>query len=156
MAAKKSFKNSPALQFITAEEGLTEEQTQKDTKAQQAPQEPAENPTGTPIAMPVPNTVQGEEENSGIKPAPPSAPGENPGEETAEAMELSPPQALQAPHAPLKLNPMYIETRSKRVQLLMQPTLHGRLRDLSAKEGKSLNDLVHMVLERYAETGDMP
>lgn len=46
-----------------------------------------------------------------------------------------------------KVNPAYIETKSKRVQLLMQPSLHQKLKSKAVAEGKSLNDLIHIILE---------
>lgn len=47
---------------------------------------------------------------------------------------------------PLKLNPLYVETKSKRVQLLMQPSLHQKLKALAVSEGQSFNELVHSIL----------
>ena len=58
--------------------------------------------------------------------------------------------------APVKLNPLYVETKSKRVQLLMQPSLHARLKDLAAGHGRSFNDLVHEVLSGWTEKEDQP
>ena len=63
------------------------------------------------------------------------------------------PKAEPAPaaEAPLKPNPLYLETKSKRVQLLMQPSLHARLKDLAAGRGQSLNDLVHTLLSEWVD-----
>lgn len=52
---------------------------------------------------------------------------------------------------PMKPNPMYIETRSKRLNLLMQPSLHAKIKTLANKQGISTNELIHKVLEDYAE-----
>lgn len=52
---------------------------------------------------------------------------------------------------PMKLNPLYIETKSRRLQLLMQPSLHAKLKDISKNKGVSLNELIHTVLEDYAK-----
>lgn len=46
-----------------------------------------------------------------------------------------------------KLNPLYIETKSKRLQLLIQPSLHEKLKRKAQAEGTSVNDLVHSILE---------
>lgn len=46
-----------------------------------------------------------------------------------------------------KTNPLYIETRSKRLQLLVQPSLLEKLRARATREGRSLNDLIHTILE---------
>ena len=49
---------------------------------------------------------------------------------------------------PMKLNPMYIETKSKRLQLLMQPSLHNKLKAMAEQKQSSLNDLIHTLLEQ--------
>ena len=46
-----------------------------------------------------------------------------------------------------KVNPLYIETRSKRLQLLIQPSLLDKLKGKAKAEGRSVNDLVHSILE---------
>ena len=53
--------------------------------------------------------------------------------------------------APMKRNPLYIETKSKRFNVLMQPTLHKRLKSLADEKGISLNELIHSTLETYAD-----
>ena len=60
-----------------------------------------------------------------------------------------PAPAVQA-NVPMKPNPLYVETRSKRLQLLMQPSLHQKLKARAAARGQSLNDLIHQVLEAWA------
>jgi predicted HicB family RNase H-like nuclease len=49
---------------------------------------------------------------------------------------------------PMKRNPLYIETKSKRIQLLIQPSLHGKLKDMALEKETSLNDLIHTILEK--------
>ncbi len=46
-----------------------------------------------------------------------------------------------------KLNPLYIETKSERLQLLVQPSLKAKLKEKARQEGTSVNDLVHSILE---------
>ena len=46
-----------------------------------------------------------------------------------------------------KLNPLYIETKSKRLQLLIQPSLHEKLNRKAQAEGTSVNDLVNSILQ---------
>ena len=53
---------------------------------------------------------------------------------------------------PMKRNPLYIETRSKRLNLLIQPSLHSKLKAMAEAQDKSINDLIHTVLENYAES----
>ena len=50
-----------------------------------------------------------------------------------------------------KFNPEYIETRSKRVQLLMQPSLYKKLKARAKREKRSVNDLIHSILEGIVE-----
>lgn len=70
-------------------------------------------------------------------------------EETAE-LEQAPEQRASVSKAPdgYKPNPLYIETRSKRVQLVLQPSLYEKAK-AKAKSGgyTSFNDFVHQLLE---------
>lgn len=50
-----------------------------------------------------------------------------------------------------KPNPEFIETKSRRVQLLMQPTLHNKLKEQAQAQGLSFNEYVHQILEKAAE-----
>lgn len=67
---------------------------------------------------------------------------------------ISPPAAEETP-APVreetpagyKVNPLYIEKRSKRLQLLVQPSLYNLIKDRAEAEKCSVNDLIHRVLE---------
>lgn len=51
-----------------------------------------------------------------------------------------------------KLEPA--ETKSRRVQLLMQPSLHERLKAAATAQGTSFNDYVHKVLEKSLENNE--
>ena len=46
-----------------------------------------------------------------------------------------------------KPNPLYIEKRSKRLQLLLQPSLYEKVKARADKQGCSVNDLIHTILE---------
>lgn len=50
---------------------------------------------------------------------------------------------------PMKKNPIYIETKSKRLQLLMQPSLHLKLKNMATKQAVSVNELTHSILDEY-------
>lgn len=50
-----------------------------------------------------------------------------------------------------KVNHELVETKSRRVQLLMQPTLHSRLKEQAEQQGLSFNDYVHKILEKAVE-----
>ena len=52
---------------------------------------------------------------------------------------------------PMKRNPEYIETKSKRVQMLMQPSLHTALKHVAAKKGISVNEAMHEILKQYVD-----
>lgn len=43
-------------------------------------------------------------------------------------------------------HPLYIETKSKRVALLMQPSLHAKLQAKAQAEHVSVNELIHSAL----------
>ena len=67
-------------------------------------------------------------------------------------------QAVIAPIAdnkiadvPMKRNPEYIETKSKRVQMLMQPSLHLALKQVASKQGISVNEAMHEILKQYVD-----
>lgn len=67
-----------------------------------------------------------------------------PAEETAERETA--PRAEDAPEG-YKVNPLYIEKRSKRLQLLIQPSLYDKIKAQADTEGCSVNDFIHRVLE---------
>jgi hypothetical protein len=51
-----------------------------------------------------------------------------------------------------KSNPVYIETKSRRLQLLIQPSLHLKLKARAKKERKSVNELINNFLEEALKT----
>lgn len=50
-----------------------------------------------------------------------------------------------------KVNPIYVEKRTKRVQLVLQPSLYDKVKQMADKQGVSLNDFCHKVLEEATE-----
>jgi hypothetical protein len=46
-----------------------------------------------------------------------------------------------------KVNPLYVETRSRRMQLLLQPSLYDKLKQQANQKGESVNGLVNSLLE---------
>ena len=50
-----------------------------------------------------------------------------------------------------KPNPAYIEVKSKRVQLLMQPSLFTQVKALADQAGISLNEYIHRTLENIVK-----
>ena len=67
--------------------------------------------------------------------------------------ENTPPVAPQGiPQAvPMKKNPLYIETKSRRLNLLMQPSLHDKIKNLAQERGVSVNDAIHTILQEYMD-----
>jgi len=51
-----------------------------------------------------------------------------------------------------KINPKYLETKSKRVQLLMQPSLHRKLKKQADTNGVSVNEYIHSLLFNGSDT----
>lgn len=55
---------------------------------------------------------------------------------------------------PMKKNPEYIETKSKRVQMLMQPSLHTAIKAIADKKRVSINETMHEILKDYIDNPD--
>ena len=78
---------------------------------------------------------------------------ENPAELfiSSKAEAPAPPQTQEAPagKAPegYRANPLYIENKSKRLQLLTKPSTAEKLRAKAQREGRSVNDIVNTILE---------
>ena len=47
-----------------------------------------------------------------------------------------------------KLNPLYIEIKSRRLQLVVQPSLHERVKARAKAGGLSVNEYVHQILDK--------
>lgn len=47
-----------------------------------------------------------------------------------------------------KLNPMYLEKRTKRVQLILQPSLYDKAKAIADAEGISFNEYCSRILEQ--------
>lgn len=74
-------------------------------------------------------------------------------EETIEAVDGKEQDATikaptgEKPPKGYKLNPLYVETKSKRVQLVLQPSLYDRIRAASNAAGLSMNEFCHRILD---------
>lgn len=66
-----------------------------------------------------------------------------------EERELPASQAKPAEKPPegYKLNPLYVETKSRRLQLVLQPSLYDRVKAGAAAAGLSVNEYVHQILD---------
>ena len=50
-----------------------------------------------------------------------------------------------------KVNPLYIETKSMRVNLLMQPSIVERMKKIATAKGLSLNEAINEAVRQYLE-----
>ena len=74
-------------------------------------------------------------------------------EETKQAQEppILEPTQEPAKDVKMKLSPLYIEVKSRRLQLVLQPSLYARIKKIAENKGRSINDLMHSILEAYAD-----
>ncbi|HFI0131809.1 hypothetical protein NF419_10735 [Streptococcus suis] len=70
----------------------------------------------------------------------------NPALQFISSPEKQDPKKETAPEG-YKVNPAYIEKKSRRLQLLMQPSLYDLLKTRAVEEGTSVNNLIHELLE---------
>ena len=106
--AKKTFKDNPALQFISSK-GAEEESSSMEVNVTKLEQE-----TGTITVTP---------------------------KKVKQETDRKPPKGY-------KLNPLYVEVKSKRVQLVLQPSLFDRVKERAKEQGLSVNEYVHRILDR--------
>ena len=62
-----------------------------------------------------------------------------------------PPARRQDTPPPMKPNPLYIETKSRRLNLLIQPSLHDKIKGIAKGRGASVNDTIHQILQDYVD-----
>lgn len=70
---------------------------------------------------------------------------------TETAPELPVSDQTGKPPKGYKLDPRYIETKSRRVQLLMQPSIVDAAKKYATAQGLSMNELVALALKEYLE-----
>lgn len=56
-------------------------------------------------------------------------------------------QPTEKPPEGYKLNPLFVETKSRRLQLVLQPSLYERVRAGAAAAGLSVNEYCHQILD---------
>ena len=66
-------------------------------------------------------------------------------DEGAEEWRTEPAPA-KAPEG-YKLNPLYVETKSRRLQLVLQPSLYDRVKARAKASGLSVNEYCHQILD---------
>ena len=72
--------------------------------------------------------------------------------EEAEASSAAHVKTTDAPEG-FKANPLFVETKSRRLQLLVQPSLYDAIKARATAEGQSVNELVHSILEAAIKVG---
>ena len=73
---------------------------------------------------------------------------------TAPANKKAASRGSVKPPAGYKIDPRFIEVKSKRVQLVFRPSLYERLRAEAKRQGTSMNELLHVILDEALPGGD--
>ena len=70
-----------------------------------------------------------------------------PTEPVKEKVDIAAASRAEAVPEGFKPNPLYIEKKTRRLQMLMQPSLHAKVKEAADEAGLSVNDYIHRVLE---------
>ncbi len=65
----------------------------------------------------------------------------------AEPRTVAPSKPERTPPEGYKRNPAFVEKRTRRLQLVLQPSLYAAVKSEADKAGISVNDYIHSVLE---------
>lgn len=57
------------------------------------------------------------------------------------------PRPAEKPPEGYKLNPLFVETKSRRLQLVLQPSLYERVKAKALAAGLSVNEYIHQILD---------
>ena len=150
--AKKSFSKAPALQFLTRpiedEEEIVSTASEKEAPSLADFTDKAEDAAKVIIEEATDNSLKeasNKTDSDTQSPAQPVKASENTRQEPPVAYdEEKLPQSYMLPKR------KEVATKSKRVQLLMQPKLHSQIKQLAQERGLSFNDFVHQILEDVA------
>lgn len=150
--AKKSFSKAPALQFLTRpieeEEEIVNSEPEKEAQSSDKPQDKLEDVSKVTSEDVIDNSLQGinsEISHDTQQREQPVKVSENTRQEAPVVYdEEKLPQSYMLPKR------KEVATKSKRVQLLMQPKLHSQIKQLAQERGLSFNDFVHQILEDVA------
>ena len=74
-------------------------------------------------------------------------------EEEATVDVVKPVKRSEAPEG-YKVKPEFIETKSKRVQLLLQPSTVDAIKTLAKKKGLSMNEAINEAIQEYLHKED--
>ena len=67
--------------------------------------------------------------------------------ETIERAEKAQPRQKDKPPVGYKYNPVFVESKSRRLQLAMQPSLYDRVKAGAVAAGLSVNEYIHQILD---------
>ena len=65
----------------------------------------------------------------------------------AEEVKTEEAEAIAPAPEGFKINPLYLEKKSRRLQLLMKPSIYDKLKARADREGNSVNDVVNNLIE---------
>ena len=65
----------------------------------------------------------------------------------AEEVKTGKAEAIAPAPEGFKINPLYLEKKSRRLQLLMKPSIYEKLKARADREGNSVNDVVNNLIE---------
>lgn len=65
----------------------------------------------------------------------------------AEAVKKEEAETIAPAPEGFKINPLYLEKKSRRLQLLMKPSIYEKLKARADREGNSVNDVVNNLIE---------
>ncbi len=71
-------------------------------------------------------------------------------QEEPQETKQTPATKKEAPEG-YKINPEYIEVKSKRVQLLLQPSTVDAIKALAKKKGLSMNEAINEAIQAYLQ-----
>lgn len=70
-------------------------------------------------------------------------------ETTIQEIKFYDAESPERPPEGYKKNPLYIETRSQRVQLLVEPSKHKKIKELAKEKGESMNELYNQAIDQF-------
>jgi hypothetical protein len=141
---KKSFKGSPALQFITPEEAQITKEASVTTGVLARQERRTKTTQPIDLEMPIAPTkiLQTVEQTTNKIPIIEKIMNIDKQFTTETSMSATIEESV-----PMKLNPLYVETKSKRFQLLLQPSVYNKVKELALASGISVNEFIHTTLE---------
>lgn len=73
----------------------------------------------------------------------------SPQEEPPRAEEQPTHQSAEPIPEGYRINPMYIEKKTRRVQFLLKPSLFDKIKAEAVEKNVSTNEMIHLIIEKY-------